>query len=61
MSERKYQWRGKGQFRRIAVDLGDGVGCIEYHSKMNAIGADIIQFTSQVLKPGGTGADLTPS
>jgi 3-hydroxyacyl-CoA dehydrogenase len=37
------------------VDLGDGVGCIEFHSKMNAIGADIVQLISQTLKPGGPG------
>ena len=37
------------------IDLGDGVGCIEFHSKMNALGADIMQLTSQVLKPGGVG------
>ncbi len=37
------------------IDLGDGVGCIEFHSKMNALGADMIQLTSQVLKPGGAG------
>src|SRR5579885_1817807 len=37
------------------VDLGDGVGCIEFHSKMNALGADIIQLISQTLKPGGPG------
>ncbi len=37
------------------IDLGDGVGCIEFHSKMNSLGADIIQLTSQVLKPGGLG------
>jgi 3-hydroxyacyl-CoA dehydrogenase len=40
------------------IDLGDGVGCIEFHSKMNAIGADIIQFTSQVLKTGGSGENF---
>ncbi len=34
------------------VDLGDGVGCIEFHTKMNAIGGDIIQMVQQVLKPG---------
>jgi 3-hydroxyacyl-CoA dehydrogenase len=33
------------------VDLGDGVGCIEFHSKMNAIGGDIVQLITQVLKP----------
>jgi len=37
------------------VDLGDGVGCIEFHSKMNALGADIIQLITQSLKPGGPG------
>jgi len=37
------------------VDLGDGVGCIEFHSKMNALGADIISLVSQTLKPGGPG------
>jgi len=35
------------------VDLGDGVGCIEFHSKMNTLGSDIVQFVSQKLKPGG--------
>jgi 3-hydroxyacyl-CoA dehydrogenase len=37
------------------VDLGDGVACIEFHSKMNAIGSDIVQLISQSLKPGGPG------
>ena len=37
------------------VDLGDGVGCIEFHSKMNTLGSDIVQFVSQTLKPGGAG------
>ncbi len=47
------------------VDLGDGVACLEFHSKMNAIGTDIISLTSQTLtsqtltsqtlKPGGLG------
>src|SRR6202167_882495 len=37
------------------VDLGDGVGCIEFHSKMNALGADIITLILQTLKPGGAG------
>ena len=37
------------------VDLGDGVGCIEFHSKMNALGADIIGLINQTLKPGGPG------
>ena len=37
------------------VDLGDGVGCIEFHSKMNSLGADIISLITQSLKPGGPG------
>jgi len=37
------------------IDLGDGVGCIEFHSKMNALGADIISLVLQTLKPGGPG------
>ena len=37
------------------IDLGDGVGCIEFHSKMNALGADIISLITQTLKPGGPG------
>src|SRR5450755_2717881 len=37
------------------VDLGDGVGCIEFHSKMNTLGTDIVQFISQALKAGGAG------
>jgi 3-hydroxyacyl-CoA dehydrogenase len=37
------------------VDLGDGVGCIEFHSKMNSLGADIVGLILQTLKPGGPG------
>ncbi|HXR18166.1 MAG TPA: 3-hydroxyacyl-CoA dehydrogenase NAD-binding domain-containing protein [Terriglobales bacterium] len=37
------------------VDLGDGVACIEFHSKMNTIGSDIVQLISQTLKTGGAG------
>jgi 3-hydroxyacyl-CoA dehydrogenase len=31
------------------------VGCIQFHSKMNALGADIISLILQTLKPGGPG------
>ena len=34
------------------IDLGNGVAAIELHSKMNALGGDIISFVSQTLKPG---------
>jgi 3-hydroxyacyl-CoA dehydrogenase len=37
------------------VDLGDGVGCLEFHSKMNSLGTDIISLITQTLKPGGPG------
>jgi 3-hydroxyacyl-CoA dehydrogenase len=32
------------------VDLGDGVACLEFHSKMNAIGADTLQMMRDSLK-----------
>jgi 3-hydroxyacyl-CoA dehydrogenase len=31
--------------------LGDGIGCIELHSLKNAIGGDVLQMISSVLKP----------
>ena len=37
------------------VDLGDGVGCLEFHSKMNSLGSDIISLITQTLKPAGPG------
>jgi 3-hydroxyacyl-CoA dehydrogenase len=37
------------------IDVGDGVGCIQFHSKMNALGADMISLILQTLKPGGPG------
>jgi 3-hydroxyacyl-CoA dehydrogenase len=37
------------------VDLGDGVACIEFHSKMNSLGGDIVGLITQTLKPGGAG------
>ena len=37
------------------IDIGDGVGCIEFHSKMNSLGGDIVQMITQTLKPGGAG------
>ena len=32
------------------IDLGDGVACIEFHSKMNSIGADSIQMIHEGLR-----------
>jgi 3-hydroxyacyl-CoA dehydrogenase len=37
------------------IDLGNGVACIEFHSKMNSLGSDIVGLTTQSLKPGGPG------
>src|SRR5580658_6052727 len=37
------------------VDIGDGVGCIEFHSMMNSLGGDIVQMITQTLKSGGAG------
>jgi 3-hydroxyacyl-CoA dehydrogenase len=33
------------------IDLGDGVAAIELHSKMNALGDDIVNLITQTLKP----------
>jgi 3-hydroxyacyl-CoA dehydrogenase len=32
------------------IDIGDGVACLEFHSKMNAIGTDTIQMMRDSLK-----------
>jgi 3-hydroxyacyl-CoA dehydrogenase len=32
------------------IDLGDGVACLEFHSKMNSIGGDTIQMIQDSLK-----------
>jgi 3-hydroxyacyl-CoA dehydrogenase len=37
------------------IDLGDGIGCIEFHSKMNSLGGDIVSLISQSLKADGPG------
>jgi 3-hydroxyacyl-CoA dehydrogenase len=51
--------KSKGVVKKNAgaslIDIGDGMACIEFHSKMNAIGADIVQFILQTLKPVGPG------
>jgi 3-hydroxyacyl-CoA dehydrogenase len=35
------------------VDLGDGVACLELHSKKNAIGEDIVRLVTEALRPDG--------
>jgi 3-hydroxyacyl-CoA dehydrogenase len=48
--------KAKGLVRKNAgaslIDVGDGIACIEFHTKMNAIGGDILSLLSQTLKPG---------
>ena len=47
--------KANGVVRRNAgasvIDLGDGVAAIELHSKMNALGDDIVSLIAQTLKP----------
>ncbi|MGB7137060.1 MAG: 3-hydroxyacyl-CoA dehydrogenase family protein, partial [Acidobacteriaceae bacterium] len=31
------------------IDAGDGIACIEFHTKMNALGGDIVNFVRQTL------------
>lgn len=35
------------------IDIGDGVACLEFHSKMNAIGGDTIQMMNFAVKEVG--------
>jgi 3-hydroxyacyl-CoA dehydrogenase len=35
------------------IDLGDGVACLEFHSKMNSIGTDTVQMIRDSLKEVG--------
>jgi len=37
------------------VDLGDGVACLELHSKKDAIGEDIVRLVTDVLRADGDG------
>jgi 3-hydroxyacyl-CoA dehydrogenase len=36
------------------VDVGDDIACIEFHSKMNTLGQDIVTFIAETLSPGGS-------
>jgi len=33
------------------IDIGNHVACIEFHTKMNALGADIVNFVRETLRP----------
>jgi len=54
--------KAKGVVRKNAgcslIDLGDGIACLEFHSKANSLGGDIVQLVAQTLKPGGPGDDF---
>ena len=32
------------------IDIGDGIACIAFHSKMNSLGDDIVRFITQTLR-----------
>ena len=34
------------------IDLGDGVACLELHSKKNAVGEDIVRLVTETFAPG---------
>jgi len=44
---------GGGEFKRNAgaslIDLGDGIACLEFHSKMNSLGGDIIGMVPRAI------------
>jgi 3-hydroxyacyl-CoA dehydrogenase len=42
----------KGTKSASLVDIGNGVACIEFHSKMNTLGAEVVQFVRNVLANG---------
>ena len=58
---RRHRARGRISARRNGVvrqnpgaslvDLGDGVACLELHSKKNAIGEDIVRLVTETLSP----------
>jgi 3-hydroxyacyl-CoA dehydrogenase len=47
--------RANGVFRKnpgaSLIDVGDGIACIEFHSKMNTLGQDIVVFLREALSP----------
>lgn len=53
--------RGGHEVRKNAgcslFDLGQGVGCIEFHSKMNTLGGDIVQMLTATLQDDTLGID----
>ena len=43
----------RGNAGASLVDLGDGVACLELHSKKNAIGEDIVRLVAETLRADG--------
>jgi 3-hydroxyacyl-CoA dehydrogenase len=47
--------RTNGVFRKnpgaSLIDVGDGIACVEFHSKMNTLGQDIVVFLREILAP----------
>lgn len=39
------------------LDVGEGIGCLEFHSKMNAIGGDTVAMVTEALEDSGNGFD----
>ncbi|MGH9481427.1 MAG: 3-hydroxyacyl-CoA dehydrogenase/enoyl-CoA hydratase family protein, partial [Terriglobales bacterium] len=39
------------------LDLGEGVGCLEFHTKLNAIGADTVRMVTETLADPASGFD----
>jgi 3-hydroxyacyl-CoA dehydrogenase len=54
-SARKSKGVVKQNSSASVVDLGEGVACIEFHSKMNTLGGEIVSLITQTLRPGGAG------
>ena len=54
--KRPHRGQSKGVFAGnpgiSLVDVGEGIGCFEFHSKMNALGTDIVSFLLKALTPG---------
>ena len=40
----------RGNSAASLIDIGDGIGCIELHSMKNALGGDVVSFTTSVLR-----------
>jgi 3-hydroxyacyl-CoA dehydrogenase len=49
----------EGNASASLVDLGDGIACIEFHTKMNAIDGNILSFVREVLEKDFAGFVIT--